>query len=75
MNNELEFDIKELDLLMLKVSKVHEKKHHELIEINDIYSKLKDSIINKNNEEARYYMNKIKTLSNNFELPNDYCQE
>lgn len=44
-------------------------------ECNDIDSKLKDSIINKNNEEARYYMNKIKTLSNNFELPNDYCQE
>lgn len=44
-------------------------------ECNDIDSKLKDSIINKNNEEARYCMNKIKTLSNNFELPNDYCQE
>ncbi len=44
-------------------------------ECNDIDSKLKDSIINKNNEEARYYMNKIKTLSNNFELHNDYCQE
>ena len=44
-------------------------------ECNDIDSKLKDSIINKNNEEARYYMNKIKTLSNNFELPNYYCQE
>lgn len=44
-------------------------------ECNDIDSKLKDSIINKNNEEARYYMNKIKTLSNNFKLPNDYCQE
>ena len=44
-------------------------------ECNDIDSKLKDSIINKNKEEARYYMNKIKTLSNNFELPNDYCQE
>lgn len=44
-------------------------------ECNDIDSKLKDSIINKNNEEARYYMNKIKTLSNNFELPSDYCQE
>lgn len=44
-------------------------------ECNDIDSKLKDSIINKNNEEARYYMNKIKILSNNFELPNDYCQE
>lgn len=44
-------------------------------ECNDIDSKLKDSIINKNNEEARYYMNKIKTLYNNFELPNDYCQE
>ena len=42
-------------------------------ECNDIDSKY--SIINKNNEEARYYMNKIKTLSNNFELPNDYCQE
>ena len=45
MNNELEFDIKELDLLMLKVSKVHEKKHPELIEINDIYSKLKEKIV------------------------------
>lgn len=44
-------------------------------ECNDIDSKLKDSIINKNNEEARYYMNKIKTLSNKFELSNDYCQE
>lgn len=73
MNNKIESAINELDLLMYKVSRVHGKNHLELIKINELYPILKNDIINNDYIKANEVLNKIKILSNNFNLPSDAC--
>jgi iron-sulfur cluster repair protein YtfE (RIC family) len=67
--NELKKILDETLFLSEKVANVHWSSHLELIEIFEIFKKITDEESDK--EEI---IEKIKKLSNNFEIPEDACK-
>ena len=65
--------VQELDKILPVVVRVHGENHSELAEVGELYTKFREAMDADRSEEAKEYMQQLRKVSKDFEVPSDAC--